>query len=536
MPARRKRVRLPGRRVVALIVLAAILALPRAALAASPALPWIPGRALPRLPPPAHLDVVDLDPARCSCGGEDALMLATLEGVVNRLSPSVYLLQRSGTPGESPAAWLDDLGVPSTVTSEWDLVARDRQMLSGIVEYDPRVPETINLATTIAGLRSAVVAGPALTARLRSLGLPVLENLADEHFTGRLDVDRWALVHVWPMTTHRMLLAQPPGPDGWLRDEAVAARAMVVWLDPTVPEEAQLLDAYLAGLPPDSPYLGWFPGGVRGEQQGVLQLSRHAVYAVAADRFANLTVFSGAIAPSLPPPPVPPPPLQNRIYLTITLSDGDNLAYDQHRMRVLWDDPSRGQVPLNWTLQPLLVDAAPAILHHYQVTATDRDLLLAGPSGAGYMYPDGWPAQDLGAFAAQTGDAMQAAGLRSLAIYNSPAAQLQYGGAVARRYQSLVSPDGVVLDRSDTPLAGFTGDTAVVSGPLDCPAGLASRLATLARGWDGRAPRFVAVSAIAWCSTPGQLAGLVRSLDPRVVAVRGDQLFALMREARRSRQ
>jgi GxGYxYP putative glycoside hydrolase C-terminal domain/GxGYxYP third domain/GxGYxYP_N second domain len=493
---------------------------------------WPSERALPRFPAPRHLDIVDLDPARCSCGGDDALMLASLEGVVNRDMPSIYLLEPTGgTPGESSGAWLGDLGVPSTPVSEWDLIARHRHRLSGIVEYDPAVPDTINVATAMAGLRDAVVASPALARRLEHLGLPLLADLADQHFTGGHDAYLWALTHVWPQTTHRMLVAQAPGPAGMLRDYAVANRAMVVWLDPTVPDDARLLDRYLDGLAPNSPYVGWFPGDVDGEHHGVLQLSRHAVYTVAADRFTNLTVFSGVTAPSSPPPPAPAVKLQNRIYVTITASDGDNLQFDEHRLRVLWDDPARGRVPINWTLQPLLVDAAPTILHHYQSTATVRDMLLAGPSGAGYMYPDSWPDRELGAFTRQSGRYMRAAGMRSLVLDNSPAGQLQYAGNVASSFAADVSPQGVIVDQSDTGLTGVVDDTAVVSGPVTCAADLPGHLAAMSQGWDGSSPRFISLSAIAWCSTPGEIVDLVRSLDSRYQVVRGDQLFDLVRRA-----
>ena len=77
--------------------------------------------------------------------------------------------------------------------------------------------------------------------------------------------------------------------------------------------------------------------------------------------------------------------------MTYTFTEGDNFQYNQHRMRVMWDDPARGKVPINWTSSPLLYEGAPAILNYYLNTATENDLLIAGPSGAGYFYPSPWP-------------------------------------------------------------------------------------------------------------------------------------------------
>jgi hypothetical protein len=56
------------------------------------------------------------------------------------------------------------------------------------------------------------------------------------------------------------------------------------------------------------------------------------------------------------------PNLEDKIYLTLTFSEGDNLQYMQHRLRRLWDDPARGQIPLNWSVNPLAWEIAPTIL------------------------------------------------------------------------------------------------------------------------------------------------------------------------------
>ncbi len=96
------------------------------------------------------------------------------------------------------------------------------------------------------------------------------------------------------------------------------------------------------------------------------------------------------------------PQLENKIYVTYTFGEGDNFQYNQHRMRILWDDPSRGEVPINWTSSPLLYDGAPAILGYYQRTASDNDLLVTGPSGVGYFYPDPWPDDHFSEYLKQT--------------------------------------------------------------------------------------------------------------------------------------
>lgn len=176
-----------------------------------------------------------------------------------------------------------------------------------------------------------------------------------------------------------------------MRDYAVANKAMVFWLDVNDAGQKAFFERILAEVKPGTPYLGWFSNDVAGEFSGVEITSRYGVYVLAADWFNNMTVFSGTNAKPAAAKPAQTPKLENKIYVTYTFSEGDNLQYNQHRMRNLWDDPNRGKVPINWTSSPLLYDAAPAILDYYQNTATENDLLIAGPSGAGYFYPNAWP-------------------------------------------------------------------------------------------------------------------------------------------------
>ena len=55
---------------------------------------------------------------------------------------------------------------------------------------------------------------------------------------------------------------------------------------------------------------------------------------------------------------------------------------------------------------PLLIDAAPAILNYYHATATENDLLIAGPSGVGYFYGNVWPSDSFAEFLAAGADAV----------------------------------------------------------------------------------------------------------------------------------
>ena len=488
---------------------------------------WPPGQALPHFAEPRALDVASVVDAP----SDVAIMLATLQGVVNRWQPRIYLLQSAE---EGPLTWLTALGVPTTTYAPYDLVGRYRRFVQGLIVYDPAVAETINVATSLAGERGDLAVDGALATRLATLYEMRIDADLRGRFANAIAADTWALANVAPGCSHRMIVGLDPRVDeADLRDYAVANRACVVWLDAGVPSEASLLGRFLAQLPADAPYLGWWPQN--DEAPGVGFASRHAVYTIAADLSQNMTVFSGGAAPiASHQAPAPPVPLSNAIYLTFTFSDGDNTQYMQHHLPLIWDDPARGSVPLNWTVNPLLLDLAPAILAHYQRTASPNDLLIAGPSGAGYQYPSYWPASALPVYAQRTAAYMRADGLTALTILNDTPAGTGFAPdpKTLAQYVDAIAPDGIELNAATSLVPRVEGGTAIVNNVFasttdDIDAAIAQATA----GWNGDGPLFLSFYVYGFTLAPSDVASVVAALDGRYHTVRGDQFFALVRDA-----
>jgi hypothetical protein len=481
---------------------------------------WPTGQALPRFATPVKLDVADMS----SVPADQQALLTTLQGIVNRSTPRMYLLQ----PGnEGLDTWLDDIAVPYQETSTpMSLLTKYRSEITGAVIYDTNVTGTINVATSMAALHHAVATDAATAS---SAGLPVVANLTGK-FSTDLAAYTWAFKNLWPHLTHRMIIGLDPAIPGFLRDYAVANNCLVVFLDPGTADELALLDQIFSQMSAGAPYAGWWPSTSSAESDGTQVTSEHGLLVLAADYSANLTVLGGVQAPVSSTPPHPPvPTLENKIYVTFTVTDGDNLQYNQHRMRQLWSDPDRGKVPLNWTAQPLGVDAAPSFLSYYQKTATSNDYLMAGPSGAGYVYPGDWPASNLSIFTTLTAKYMQRAGMNSAVILNRQAGQdVAMDAVTAQSFVSGVAPVGLLESWS-----GYTWMTAIEDTPL-CISWLVSTVAqgqqaisAASAGWDGSAPMFLSIGIDAWNMTPTDVVSIASSLNSDYVVVRGDQFFAL---------
>jgi hypothetical protein len=362
-------------------------------------------------------------------------------------------------------------------------------------------------------------------------------------FSGRLDAYIWQYETLWSRATHSLLVGispthgSPPEPyGGLLHDYAVANQAMVFWLDPNAPAERTLFERILGDMAPNTPYFGWFPRDVRGEFIGTELTSAHGVYVLAADYFSNMTVFSGVRPQATPMTQASAavPRLENRIYVTFTVTEGDNLQYTQHRMRRLWDDPGRGRVPLNWTLDPLLLDAAPTVLEYYQHTRTPNDLLISGPSGAGYIYPNAWPAPAFGAFTRQSAAYMRRTGMNIVWVLNRTGGRsVELAPARAGAYIEDVAPLGVLLNYENYTVTTLVRRSLPQAVTLGVGSAREARhiLKRAAKQWRGDVPCFLSVGVLAWTMTPSDVAQVAEALSPRFQVVRGDAYFALARTA-----
>ena len=74
-------------------------------------------------------------------------------------------------------------------------------------------------------------------------------------------------------------------------------------------------------------------------------------------------------------------------YVLFYVGDYDAAAWIYQMMPTLWEDPARGEVPMMWSINPVLARRAPMIMDYMRATATPADYFAAGDNGAGYLNP-----------------------------------------------------------------------------------------------------------------------------------------------------
>ena len=518
-----------------------------------PAPDWPADRIVPRFPPPAAtLDAID----RRDLSADERILFSSLQGRVNLARPRILLLD--GRAAEGRDTWADTpavgLGPRTIYTREdrFDLFAKYAGELAGAVLYDPEEsPHHRNLAGTAAALVNAVPVAADVHGELkaRGLGLPVLEDLRGVPARSAVAVYELLYESYWPRCSKRVILSARPGRRGdhdHARDLAAAAGAAVVWLDGRVPAERALLQRFLSDMTPgDAVLLGWHAT----ERSGVTAASACGVGTVPADFYVSGSVYAaaGAGAAVRPPAAPPAPALENRAYVAVFISDGDNVQYNQHEMRRVWDRsaPDRGRVPLTWTVSPALVDLGPGLLQYYYDTATPADCFACGPSGLGYLMPvntlnePGAPAgvytppAALEGYAKLTERYLKRSGLRVLTVWDDLTEE--HRAIYAEHCPSL---SGVTVQnfRDDPTVAGgVTGGLRFEKLAIPYCTTEEHLVRVLERrldDWPGDGPLFTAFQINVWERLrPGRLADMAGRLAEkyagRVRFVRGDHYFDL---------
>ena len=424
--------------------------------------------------------------------------------------------------------WLDLHNLPYTTVSGYSLITKYRTNVTGLVVTDPAQPHTLNLATTIAGVNNELICDPSLLSVLTNApyNLPIIQDLRGE-FTDQYQVYRYLYTNYWPQCTHRVLAGMDPNLHGVLREYLVATKCATVWLDPApanVTDQSVLAMFTSAMTPAQSVYVGWWPS----EGSGLNWIYQYGIPVLASDYMVNASVFGGVQRPINVPEIPPPPPLQNKVYVSLILSDGDNIQYMQHAMKLRWDDSTRGKIPIGWTVSPLAADMDPGMLNFYWSTATKNDCLISGPSGAAYTHMQKWSAANLTAFAKVSAPYFQRSGTRVITIWEQVTTSVAQ--AFAKNCPTLLGltdQSGGAYNSVNLGLCTIGLSPSYSSSTSDIISGITNA----AKNWNGSAPLFLAAQAVVWNLTPTDLNTVASSLDPnKYVLVRPDHLMLLLKQ------
>ncbi len=376
---------------------------------------------------------------------DEALAVASLQGIINRASPELYVLSRANA---RPKFWLDLLSRDGhwlegrdqkPLTNLDALVKLAGKRVKGAIIWDPAVPATVNVATTMAGVQDAVVLSPEFAERyLRGWKLPVLMDLRGK-FTGaetgskKNDAYRWALREYLAQakcSSHLICLFEDSystrarGDTGYVvtRDWAVKNRAFVFDLSPWGDEKpgddvdqkmgldletyklilaetarqaagkhmTELTGFFAAAKYSNEPGHPSAHDGVPTEWESVWLMSPFNCY----QNTISSSCFNQSLHSQAPRRPLKQKSafaaekLEKKTYICVLMADYDSATPFYEFLPGNWNNAARGQIPLAWGVNPNLVETYPDLLAYYYETATPADTFTADASAAGYMNPN----------------------------------------------------------------------------------------------------------------------------------------------------
>jgi hypothetical protein len=461
---------------------------------------WSPGRYFPKFPATDRVYVI---PVRTSFSDNTtntwnhdwrinhsfhdmmALTLVSMQGLINRNRPRVYF-DWNETFANS-AFWIPlmaehievielDLDALSAVNF---LMRRFAYLFDGSVIYDPEVPETINLATMIAGEEDRLILAPE---QMGLPGLPMFDNNSDirqlvqsqgwdTSVTSQTSIYQWVYDNLLGSLEHRIMGFISPGPPTsralnqeltWplnlaQRDYYIALGLSAIYLDPVIEPQASLLEQYFSQYPSPIPVSGGFSFR---EAEFTSFISNYGDWQTALSwpgeplAAGNLSVFSG-IETGLT---VYEPEMNaGRIFATLGerpvatmfCTDGDNLEYLVGRGFhdfFVWEDVQNQN--FGWTINPTLAELAPLVWNYYMESAMDVSF-ITGLSGAGYMYPQDMSIEQIDAFLAYTRRYQLDTGLRTIRADDR---QGPWTAELATRYYDALNNTGYLGT-----IVGYTG-------------------------------------------------------------------------------
>lgn len=518
---------------------------------------WPQGQALPHFAAPSALDTIEVQ----ALTRDEQIAFSALQGQVNRKQPRIFLIDNRTDEGRLTWAQTSTfnltLATNYTRETKYDLLAKYAHELEGAVLYDSSVsPHYRNLAGTIAGLRRALPITSEIEAQCRQRGihLKTLVDLRGMAASSPIEIYEHLLTNYWAQCSKRLIVSARPTERGGdfhhTRDLAAAVGAAVVWLDARVPAERELLRKFYRTMQAgDAVALGWYAS----ERSGITTASEFGIGTLPSDHYLNATVYSG-MNHEVQIPPVPKMPrLENKAYVALFISDGDNIQYAQRALRRIWDRSvaERGRFPLNWTMAPGLVDVGPALLNYYYRTATSNDCFVSGPSGMGYLMPfntlnePGAPVGPyltdparMNGYARMTGTYLQRSGLRVITIWDdaTPMQRASYEkhcrnlyGATVQNFKDVPAVRASVVNRR------VRFEKLII--PYASTAEHLQRSLTRELGrWNQDSPLFLAYQASIWSELkPARLVELCRQISERmsnqVAFVRADHYFNLYNQA-----
>jgi len=377
----------------------------------------------PKMPAATNVYVVD-----CRSDSPEARTSAwALQGLINQTSAEVYVIEKEK---ERHMEQLKDCGKPFELIEPLagndsglrTLFKKYQGRIKRMIVYDPSRDWTCYLA-----LMSASQQG----------GIPVSEQVRDEltsefnwkgkvedyrgRFPRQMEAYDWALANLMPGCNKQVVFAV--GSQLALVDYVVASKGFVFGTDFNSDRSTVEKIFRAGGYGVGTSLMGYANTGDDANKVA----NPFGFGYVASDLYANCSFWS-----SFPDKTYKQSPgkaiaaVPGKIYVSVMWSDGDNIQFDQNALWNMWHDPARGTVPVATALGPTLQELNSPLLDWYYAKMTDKDELMAGPTGFQFIFIEDFNDNLFAAWCKLSREWCADAGFHTVRIWRAPFMSQKY--------------------------------------------------------------------------------------------------------------
>jgi hypothetical protein len=380
----------------------------------------------------------------------ERLVAYSLQGLVNRQCPQIYLLHRSQTGILDFYREHKYVKRVREITKLGELVSLYKKVPRGLVVFDPEKTYMVNLASNLASVEDRImVAENLLDSVLEIMGKKTnVFDLRQLNLKDDVEAIDWYMANVFPKQNHQaMSVANNHSMNNIFRDYLIAFKIPTFWLpgkkdiDYSKEYEERVLKLYQI-MPDNIPVLGFWPardidGNKVGYQEfpGVKLAGEYAKFTTVSTHVGNYSFHSGVKVAGyqykqtkVRNKPCPKYDKSKKYVALVMTESGDAPGYMLTKFRSYqWEQPNREKVPVSYGINPLMQYLYPALTKYYYDSASENNFFFNSISGAGYCYPfEGYgsktsdPEKTVREYFKLTSDNMKKMDLDVLALYTHP--------------------------------------------------------------------------------------------------------------------
>ncbi|HRE80747.1 MAG TPA: GxGYxYP family putative glycoside hydrolase [Opitutaceae bacterium] len=373
-------------------------------------------------------------------GLPEKLLVVSLQGLANRTAPRLYIVHPKDYQWEITEPLFEFYqrkhGVAFTeVTSADQALSLFKSHVKGYVIWEKKVPATMNVALTIAGLEDAIVVSEETLPLAQKHGLKPIDDLRGR-YTGKTDAQIYddARTRYWDRCNRDKIMlmgghvgaVRMPGMADWGVREKMFFHDLSA--NPIHPEELALEKRFFSELNPGATVFGWHSYGKDTEEQHTTLLSSYGLKMEGLHNLPNLSFncqftftpgfkFTNNHHVDRDAKLV----AEKKVYLAFVQSDSIGIG--------VWTKPGRGKLPFAWQVTMNWTKFSPAALEYFHESATPNDYFIGGLSGPGYMYPNHIPADRFPGLMKEARELMTVLDERVMEIMDNSAADGNVGNA-----------------------------------------------------------------------------------------------------------